>query len=497
MNSLGHRLADFLTAKGLRISTKSCLEPHQNVLWLGKMFDLAQGEVRNTDKMLTKCLGIAIKTACSPVSPKVAERVTGKMQWAYGPRKEFTLFLRGWHRFRWGHHRFRHRPSPALISALLDALAISYVPATVDPMRGHFGFAPFLLVDAEETRGGYRLGIFGRNGVMRTRTIPAKNQQQAELSGVLHACRFAVTQKWHWFSLFVDNTAACYSAANMRASTRACTRVKILRALWNLLWHTGMVLNVISVNIARMPADVVSRLPDLTPASITTAKVEAAHKWGALCGELHLVQLFWVCPTVAGGGGGNPRMSDGFSAPSFTVAGPNTMSEWGDQHEEEFHDGGKVGSKRLRGSRGPEGKLAHQARTLRRRAERAEGHLNAEQPRYRLGAMTEQSFELVLCRPVPERDLRTWQTFCGRITRRTRAQYAMARVQPAEKGKGQTQRHLYLVRHELRLAPGVRVTMSFTHHATAVQRVTLNGKADLIKDVFKLAKDDLEQKDSD
>ena len=54
------------------------------------------------------------------------------------------------------------------------------------------------------------------------------------------------------------------------------------------------------------------------------------------------------------------------------------------------------------------------------------GHLNAEQPRYRPGAMTEQSFELVLCRPVPERDLHNaWQTFCGWITRRTRAQYAM------------------------------------------------------------------------
>ena len=292
MNSLGHRLAGFLMAKGLRISTKSCLEPHQNVLWLGKMFDLAKGEVRNTDKMLTKCLGIAIKTACSPVSPKVAERVTGKMQWAFGPRKGVTLFLQGWHRFRWGHHRFQHRPSPALISALFDALAISYVPATVDPMPGHFGFAPFLSVDAAETAGGYRLGISGRNGVMRTRKIPAKNQQQAELSGVLHACRFAVTQKWHRVSLFVDNTAACCSAANMRASTRACTQVKILRALWNLLWHTGMVLNVVRVDTARMPADVVSRLPDLTPASITRAKVEAAHKWRALCGGLHLVQGF-------------------------------------------------------------------------------------------------------------------------------------------------------------------------------------------------------------
>ena len=147
-------------------------------------------------------------------------------------------------------------------------------------------------MDAAETAGGYRLGISGRNGVMRTRKIPAQNQQQAELSGVLHACRFAVTQKWHRVSLFVDNTAACYSATNMRASTRACTQVKILRALWNLLWHTGLVLNVVWVDTARMPADVVSRLPDLTPASITKAKVEAAHKWGTLCGELHLVQSF-------------------------------------------------------------------------------------------------------------------------------------------------------------------------------------------------------------
>ena len=30
--------------------------------------------------------------------------------------------------------------------------------------------------------------------------------------------------------------------------------------------------------------------------------------------------------------------------------------------------------------------------------------------------------------------------------------------------------------------------MSFTHHATAVQRVILNGKAHLIQDVFKLVK---------
>ena len=123
-------------------------------------------------------------------------------------------------------------------------------------------------------------------------------------------------------------------------------------------------------------------------------------------------------------------MGDGLRVPSFTVAGPDNMSEWDDQHEEDFHDAGKVGSKRPQGSRGPEGKLAQKARTLRRRAERADGHLNAEQLSYRLGAMTEQSFELVLCRLVPERDLHNaWQTFCGWITRRTRA-LRRARTKP-------------------------------------------------------------------
>ena len=174
-------------------------------------------------------------------------------------------------------------------------------------------------------------------------------------------------------------------------------------------------------------------------------------------------------------------MGDGLRVPSFAIAGPGNMSEWEDQNEEEFHD-----------------ELAQKARTLRPRAERAEGHLNAAKPRYRLGTMTEQSFEIVQCHPVPERDLHNaWQSFCGWIMRRARARYAMARVEPAEKGKDQTQRHLYLVRHELRLAPGVRLTMSFAHNATAVQRVTVNGKADLIKDVFELVKDDPEKKDSD
>ena len=73
-------------------------------------------------------------------------------------------------------------------------------------------------------------------------------------------------------------------------------------------------------------------------------------------------------------------MRDGLRLPSSTVAGPCNMSEWPDQHEEEFHEAEKVGSKGPQESRGPEGKLAQKTRTLCRRAERAERHLHAEQP---------------------------------------------------------------------------------------------------------------------
>ena len=58
----------------------------------------------------------------------------------------------------------------------------------------------------------------------------------------------------------------------------------------------------------------------------------------APCAEL------WVSSSVAGGN--NPRMGDGLRVPSSAVAGPGNMSEWGDQHAEEFHDAEKVGSKR-------------------------------------------------------------------------------------------------------------------------------------------------------
>ena len=72
---MASRLVEFLSEKGLVISKKSCPVLHKQILWPGKVFDLERGGVVNTEKMLRKRL-----MACSPISPKVEERVTGKMQ---------------------------------------------------------------------------------------------------------------------------------------------------------------------------------------------------------------------------------------------------------------------------------------------------------------------------------------------------------------------------------------------------------------------------------
>ena len=67
---MASEVADFVTKKGLKVSTKLCLHPHQEVLWSGKIFTLVRGEIRNTYKMPRKCLAIVVKRVCSLISPK-------------------------------------------------------------------------------------------------------------------------------------------------------------------------------------------------------------------------------------------------------------------------------------------------------------------------------------------------------------------------------------------------------------------------------------------
>ena len=55
-----HGLCEFLQAHSLLISTKSQTEPSALVTWIGKIFDLARGTVRNTPGTIRKALAVIL-----------------------------------------------------------------------------------------------------------------------------------------------------------------------------------------------------------------------------------------------------------------------------------------------------------------------------------------------------------------------------------------------------------------------------------------------------
>ena len=101
---LTQALCMFLEAKGLVISPKSCTEPSQTVRWIGKKFDLKHTCVENLPSTTLK----SVRAAVQPLSLKRIERITGRLQWFFGPRQGATSFLYGWHKTRWQNIRHTH-----------------------------------------------------------------------------------------------------------------------------------------------------------------------------------------------------------------------------------------------------------------------------------------------------------------------------------------------------------------------------------------------------
>ena len=156
---LTQALCNFLVAKGLVISPKSCTEPSQAVCWIGKKFDFKHMRVENPPSTTLKSVVAAVRAAVQPMSPKHIERITGRLQWFFGPRHGATSFLYGWHRTRWKNIRHTHRPSNKLVHTMFEAIAIGAVPYTAPPRHTAPLLAPFIAVDTAETTGGYRIGL--------------------------------------------------------------------------------------------------------------------------------------------------------------------------------------------------------------------------------------------------------------------------------------------------------------------------------------------------
>ena len=76
---LPHALCNFLKAKGLVISKKSCTEPSQTVCWIGKKFNLGDMSVENLPSTTLKSVAAAVWAAVQPLTPKCIERITRRV----------------------------------------------------------------------------------------------------------------------------------------------------------------------------------------------------------------------------------------------------------------------------------------------------------------------------------------------------------------------------------------------------------------------------------
>ena len=51
--------------------------------------------MRNTPGTIRKALAVVVRAAVSNLTPKRVERVTGRLQWLFGPRRGMTAFMFG------------------------------------------------------------------------------------------------------------------------------------------------------------------------------------------------------------------------------------------------------------------------------------------------------------------------------------------------------------------------------------------------------------------
>ena len=93
LRALTHAFCNFLAAKGLVISRKSCLEPSCTACLIGKPFNVGDMSVENLPGTTLKSLAAAaVRAAVQDLTPKHIERITGCVQWFFGLRFGATTF---------------------------------------------------------------------------------------------------------------------------------------------------------------------------------------------------------------------------------------------------------------------------------------------------------------------------------------------------------------------------------------------------------------------
>ena len=82
-----------LKLSNLVLSPKSTTVPAQQLVWLGKSFNLVSRSVSNRPSTLLHGLALTVLATSSPCHHKLIDRITGYMLWLFRPHSAFTLYM--------------------------------------------------------------------------------------------------------------------------------------------------------------------------------------------------------------------------------------------------------------------------------------------------------------------------------------------------------------------------------------------------------------------
>ena len=141
-------LMGHLLSRGLVLSEKSKASPQQDVVWIGKRFDLLSRRVVNTPSVQLHCLALAVLASVIPVHSKVCERVTGFFIWGMRPHLGATMALPSWYTYPWHRRRYLPRATTYMRATLGNCVLFSCFPWGPSARKPQQFLCPVLCVDA-------------------------------------------------------------------------------------------------------------------------------------------------------------------------------------------------------------------------------------------------------------------------------------------------------------------------------------------------------------
>ena len=233
-------LVHTLRSAGLLVSDKSCLEPSQDVTWLGKRRLLAHSLVLNTKKVLLHTLALSVLLCCIPLHRKVIDRATGYLLCAMRPHLWATMNLRAWYLAPLATARCLRRATQTMRNSLADCVLYACLPWRAPALGPPPLLMPLLAVDAAMGPHGFQVGLVNTIVGARVELCPAevRTQQQAELYGLDCATRLAVRLGWNAVSVITYSQAAGHLLLSLRPTLRNQTLTQCLRRIRNrlLVW---------------------------------------------------------------------------------------------------------------------------------------------------------------------------------------------------------------------------------------------------------------------